>query len=192
MHLSLRLVGFDMLVGRVRRLPPRPIDSARARLIRAPLDSIAALPRSARTPGPPERFQVALASGDTGAARRVLAEYDSTITPQANGFSSAFTQELFGSARMHLAVHDTAGAEAQLAKLERLVMKAPFQNNFAIASLGPWLGEAWLLAGDVAAARGRRAEGDGMYRRLIGLWEGGDPDLQHLVRDAQAHLALLR
>jgi tetratricopeptide (TPR) repeat protein len=150
-HLSVRLVGFDMLVGRVRRLPPRPIDWARARLNRARIDSM-----------------------------------------PANRFGSDYPQELFGSARMHLAVHDTAGAEVQLAELERLVMKAPFQNNFAIASLGPWLGDAWLLAGDVAAARGRRAEADGMYRRLVGLWEGGDSDLQHLVRDAQAHFAVLR
>jgi hypothetical protein len=55
----------------------------------------------------------------------------------------------------------------------------------------PWLGRAWLLTGDVAAARGRPEEARRMYRRVIGLWGGGDADLLPLVEQARAKLSSL-
>ncbi|HET7372217.1 MAG TPA: hypothetical protein VFJ20_02500, partial [Gemmatimonadaceae bacterium] len=55
----------------------------------------------------------------------------------------------------------------------------------------PWLGGAWLLAGDLAAARRRLPDAARMYRRVIGLWGGGDADLQPVVGEARAKLASL-
>jgi tetratricopeptide (TPR) repeat protein len=194
LHLLWKLVPLDMLVGRVRTVAARAMDTVRARVMHARIDSLMRQPRPPHLATPQEQFQVALAGGDTAAARRALVRYDSSITPPPNSFSSGFSEDLFRSARMHVATADTTGAEAQLGELEQHLMRAPFQYNpfLGAESLGPWLGQAWLLTGDIAAARGRRADAETMYRRLIGLWQGGDVALQPLVRDARTRLAAFR
>jgi len=53
------------------------------------------------------------------------------------------------------------------------------------------MGHAWALSGDVAAARGRTDDAARMYRRVIGLWEGGDPDTRPVVDHARTRLAAL-
>lgn len=189
MHLTFRLISLDVLVGRVRRVP---VDTERVRALRARFDSIARVPRPTPPPGPSQRFTSAIASGDTGAARRALAAFDSSLSVSSRMNSSDFAQELVHSARLHLTLGDSVGAEGRLAELEHELFEQPFQyNRMLIASLGPWLGDAWLLSGDLAAARGRRAEAEQMYRRLIGLWEGGDPTLQAPVRQASQRLTAL-
>lgn len=57
--------------------------------------------------------------------------------------------------------------------------------------LGPWVGRAWLLAGDLAAARGRRGNAAGLYRRVAGLWDGGDPEYHAVANDARVKLEAL-
>jgi hypothetical protein len=96
------------------------------------------------------------------------------------------------AAQNHLAVGDTAGAEARLAEIERVFNDEPFQYRVPIISgWRPWLGRAWLLTGDVAAARGRREEATRMYRRVIGLWGGGDAEVRPVVDQAQSRLSSL-
>ncbi|HEU5310542.1 MAG TPA: hypothetical protein VFV24_03720, partial [Candidatus Eisenbacteria bacterium] len=62
-----------------------------------------------------------------------------------------------------------------------------FRINFAYGGR-PWVGRAWLLSGDLAAARGRLEEAVRMYRRVVGLWGGGDADLQPVVNEARVKL----
>ncbi|MEP7347326.1 MAG: hypothetical protein ABI877_18795 [Gemmatimonadaceae bacterium] len=87
---------------------------------------------------------------------------------------------------------DTVGAEARLSEIERNFNDSRFRF---IASMsfyrGFWLGRAWLLSGEVAAARGRRDEASRMYRRVIGLLGGGDADLAPDVDRARTKLASL-
>jgi hypothetical protein len=42
--------------------------------------------------------------------------------------------------------------------------------------------------GDVAAKRGHPDDAARMYRRLIGLWDGGDPDIQPIANEARVKL----
>ena len=57
-----------------------------------------------------------LAAGDTVGARRTLASLDSTIAPQEGMMRiPPIGPQHFESAKYHLALGDTAGAEAQLA-----------------------------------------------------------------------------
>ena len=101
-------------------------------------------------------------------------------------------QPFFQSALHHVAAADTAGAEARLAELERRLMQR-FQFNHALSrdNLGPWLGDAWLLSGDIAAKRRHLPEAARMYRRVIGLWDGGDVRVQPIVLEARGKLASL-
>ena len=96
------------------------------------------------------------------------------------------------SAEQHLAIRDTAGALARLAEIEKPFTDRHFQY-VVTRSYGPplWSGRAWLLAGDIAAARGQLDEARRMYRRAIGLWEGGDPDVMPVVERARTRLASL-
>jgi hypothetical protein len=123
----------------------------------------------------------------------LLASQDSLLTPR-DGMQrfSQVDERTFYSAEQHLALGDTLGAEARLAEIERPFNDEPFQHRGAIAyGQRPWAGRAWLLSGDVAAARGRREEASRMYRRVIGLWGGGDPDLKPVVDQARARLGAL-
>jgi hypothetical protein len=90
-------------------------------------------------------------------------------------------------------LRDTAGAEGLLNEIEQPFEAAMFQFSAAVAYQGPpWVGRAWLLRGDVAAARGRQSEAAAMYRRVIGLWAGADADVQPVVNDARVRLEALR
>lgn len=96
------------------------------------------------------------------------------------------------SAVSHLALGDTAGAETRLAEIEDVFNRGRFQYvTLMYQGVGPWLGRAWMLSGNLAAARRRFPEAERMDRRVTGLWGGGDPDLQPLVDDARAKLESL-
>ena len=184
------VAGLNALLGRNRPAPaPTALDSARYRALWARRDSMLRA-------NPPRRdtsrsVTDLLAAGDTAGARRALAREDSIITPRDNVIVSAGESPLW-SAQQHLALGDTAGALARLADIER-VLKAR-QLRFAVTRLDgsrPWLGRAWLLAGDVAAARGQTSEARKMYNRVVGLWAGGDPEVRPTVDQARARLESL-
>ena len=125
----------------------------------------------------------------------MLARMDSAGAPP-NAMMRTFPRagpEHFQSARYHLAVGDTAAAEARLAEIEQVFNDPRFPFSISLMLAGPpaWLGNAWLLAGDLAAARRRLPDAARMYRRVIGLWDGGDPDVQPVVGEARAKLASL-
>ena len=182
-----QLAGLNAIVGRFR---PPPIDSARARASRARLDSI--IRHSPPSP-PPKGFTDLLAVGDSVGARRWLAGMDSAIASRGRGrmFPRVDWDQL-ESATYHLALGDTAGAQARLADIEQPLQEHPFQFSVSLGYGGAeWLGHAWLLSGDVAAARQRAEDASRMYRRVIGLWGGGDADLQPVVEQARTKLAAL-
>ena len=52
-------------------------------------------------------------------------------------------------------------------------------------------GRTWLLMGDLAAARGRNDVAIRAYRRVVGMWSTGDPELQPAVVRARQALATL-
>ena len=131
-----------------------------------------------------------LSAGDTAGARRALARIDSMMAPQP-GWTRLprYDSGQLQIVQFHLVLRDTARAEARLADIERLFHERPFQFriNFAYGEY-PWVGRAWLLSGDLAAARGRSEEAVRMYRRVVGLWGGGDADLQPVVNEARVKL----
>ena len=142
---------------------------------------------------PPARrgFSALLADGDTLEARRQLAQLDSTLARMSGGNSlPRVTAMHLGSATNHLALADTAGAEARLAEIEQAFNYRDFRFSISLG-YGAWLGDAWLLSGDLAAAHRRFAEAARMYRRVIGLWSGADPNVQPLVDKARAKLESL-
>ena len=179
------VAGLNALLGRYR---PPPVDSVRARQARARLDSVL---RNA-PPAPPREptFDELIATGDTAGARRALARIDSmmALPPGATRLPRYDSSDL-QITRSYLALRDTARAEARLADIERPFHERPFQFriNFAYGER-PWVGRAWLLSGDLAAARGRLEEAARMYRRVVGLWGGGDADLQPVVNEARVKL----
>lgn len=184
------VAGLNSLLG---RYPPPPVDSARAGVSRARVDSILRNypPGRPAVPG----FPGILPAGDTAVARRVLARMDSTLGPRAGGmkrFPRVGPLHL-ESARNHLALGDTAAAAARLAEIEQAFNDRPFQVSVSLSYDGsrPWLGLAWLLAGDLAAAQHRVPDAARMYRRVVGLWGGGDPELEPVVREARAKLGAL-
>jgi tetratricopeptide (TPR) repeat protein len=182
------LANLNALVGRYR-VPPDT--SARARAARARLDSVI---RSRPVAQPPSKsFAALLAAGDVSGARQELARLDSSLALREGMRRSPQVDEgTLLSAEQHLAVGDTVGAEARLAEIERPLNDGRFQYSVAMAyGPLPWAGRAWLRSGDVAAARGRREEASRMYRRVIGLWGGGDADLKSVVDQARAKLASL-
>ena len=179
------IASLNALVGRHR---PPPVDSARLRQFRARIDSL--------TPNHPPRPGVSelLAAGDKVGARRVLASMDSTIAPQEGMMRiPPIGRQHLESAKYHLALGDTAGAEAQLAGIERSLQHRPFQFSpgLVFGDANPWMGLAWSLAADVAVARGRPDEAARLYRRVIGLWGGGDRDLDAVVERARTRLRSL-
>ena len=179
----------NALVGRLR-LPP--VDSVRMRRQQARIDSIA----RRRPPQPSQReptVQELLTAGDTAGARRIVVRFDSMMAGQPGtvrlpNFDASHLQ----LAQFHLALGDTALAEARLADIERPFHERPFQFKIAFAyGSQPWVGRAWKLSGDLAAARGRPADARRMYERVVGLWGGGDADLQSLVTEANSRLDAL-
>ena len=183
------LANLNALLGRFRA---PPVDSVRERLNRERIDAMLRSRAAAPPLGP--GFSELLAAGDTVGARRLLARMDSAMAPP-NATMRRFPRigpEHFHSARHHLAVGDTSGAEARLAEVEQVFNDPRFPSLRLIdAGPSPWLGSAWLLAGELAAARRRFPDAARMYRRVIGLWGGGDVDLQPVVVEARAKLASL-
>ncbi len=183
------VASLNSLLGRHR---PPPVDSARERENRA-LRGFVRREGPSR-PSPARQIAEHLAAGDTVAARRVLVQIDSSVAPRPGVL--VFPEVGPGRlelARWHLAVADTVGAEGRLAEMESSFNDRSFR--FVVSRMGgsgpPWLGHAWMLAGDLAAARGRPAEAARMYRRIIGLWGGGDPDVEPVVDRARVRLSSL-
>ena len=143
---------------------------------------------------PRPTIEALLAAGDTAGARRRLASLDSTNAPHEGWMRIApVGREHLESAKYHLALGDTAVAEAQLAEIEGILYHRPFQYSpgLVFSDLRPWMGLAWSLKADVAAARGRADEAVRLYRRVIGLWEGGDPEVDPVVEHARTRLRSL-
>jgi tetratricopeptide (TPR) repeat protein len=182
------VASLNALLGRYR---PPPIDSARARQNLVRFDSVRRNrpPASLREPG----FAEILAAGDTARAWRALARMDSALAPTPGTIRvPQFGPEHLQSAEYHLALGDTTGAESRLAEIERPFNEGRFQSIvFEYSYTPPLSGRAWLLSGDLASARGRPEAAARMYRRVIGLWGGGDADLKPVVDRARAGLESL-
>jgi hypothetical protein len=180
------IAGLNSLLGRNR---PPPVDSNVMRRNRVRFDSMA----RSRPTFPPPRPSVSqlAAAGDTAAARHELVRFDSILAPPVGGLRFSRARLQFASASSHLIVADTAGAEARLAAIDQILSDRPLQYSGVMYDGGPWIGHAWMLAGNLAAARHRFPEAARMYRRIVGLWGGGDPDLQPLVVEARAKLESL-
>ena len=186
---SYPVASLNAMLGRYR---PPPVDSARARQNQLRFDSLIRNRPPASPPGP--TFSELLAAGDTVGARRVLARRDSALVRRAGAVRvPQVGLEHLESAEYHLALGDTAAAELRLAEIERPFNEGRFR--YSVPSMydawRPWLGRAWSLSGDLAAARGRNEAAARMYRRVIGLWGGGDPDLKPVVDHARARLDAL-
>jgi tetratricopeptide (TPR) repeat protein len=181
------ITGLNSLLGRNR---PPAVDTALVRRGRAWRDSMTrSLPPATARRG----FSALLAAGDTAGARRELGRMDSSLTQQGGmrRFPLVSVMHL-ESARQHLALGDTAAAAARLAEIEQMLNDAEFQYSVPMANYGgPWMGQAWMLAGNLAAARRQYPEAARMYRRIVGLWGGADADLQPLVNEARAKLGSL-
>ena len=97
---------------------------------------------------PEPGFPELLAAGDTAGARRSLARMDSAMAPSVNQtrFARAGGEYLW-SATYHVALRDTAGAEKQLAEIERVLEYRPFQYSLGLlfSDPQPWMGQAWSL-----------------------------------------------
>ena len=140
---------------------------------------------------PPPTIEELLAKGDTSGARLLLAQLDSSLVPTPGEWRLPRVDETFlYAAEMHLALGDTVAAESRLSGIDRALYdrRGDFSELESFA-WRPWLGRAWLRSGEVAAARGRRDDAMRMFRRVIGLWGGGDVDLQPLVERARTQLA---
>ena len=182
------IAGLNAVLGR-HRPPPRDTASAVAQRERGRLDSI--VRRLPPAPPPSPSFSALLAAGDSSGARRALARMDSLMMPREGTIRvPRMDGSTLQSAEQHLALGDTALAEARLAEIEQPFKDRRFQYSFALLDgvRPPWLGRAWSLAGDLAAAHGRPEEASRMYRRVIGLWGGGDPDVRPVVDRARARL----
>ena len=132
--------------------------------------------------------------GDTASARRALARFDAiqrrldADAPDNGGWLL--------SSEAHLALGDSAGALRQMREwADRLPRFVP--RDGAIVGIGAYAGSfmwgrALLLYGDLLAASGDRAAARPQYQALIGLWAGGDPEVQPFVTRARAALARMR
>jgi len=131
-------------------------------------------------------------SGDTARIRRALAVFDSTIATLAYNPDEG---SALVSARAHLFLGDTATARRTL----RLFADSTWRTTPLLTPLGSlqpaYAGMVWprmfLLQADLAAVAGDRAEATQGYRRVIGLWEDGDAEVQPVVRRAREALARL-
>jgi TolB-like protein len=132
-----------------------------------------------------------LATGDTARFRVALARYDSiggTLTEEPDAGLA------LPGAYAHLAVGDTAGALVWL----RRFRDQTWNRSAVLDQIAPGFGfqgllwaRTFQLMGDLTAATGQRDEARQAYRRLIGMWEHGDPDVQPAVaraREALSHL----
>jgi tetratricopeptide (TPR) repeat protein len=179
------------LLGRQR---PMPVDSAVLRRYRPQIDSMRRNPPPLARPVREPTIQELIASGDSAGARRLLARMDSAEWTRRDArVSPRFSPWHLDLARYHLALGDTAEAEDRLEKIGEPFETGRFQVGVGLMYRDPhtWLGHLWMLRGDVAVARGRADEARAMYRRVIGLWEGADADVQSVVGEARVRLAAL-
>ena len=132
-----------------------------------------------------------LALGDSVRSRRALATFDSLAASQQdepdNGLSLT-------GAHGHLMVADTAGALASLLRFRDVTWRHSSildQIGGGFAFAGMLWPRTFLLLGDLAAATGRRDVAADAYRKFIGMWGQGEPNVQPLVARARAALAKL-
>jgi tetratricopeptide (TPR) repeat protein len=185
---SFALASLNALLGRYR---PAPVDSVHAKRLRARFDSIV---RANPLPAVrPPSFAGLLANGDTNAARRLLARHDSANAPRPGmrRFPRA-DESIVWSAEQHLTLGDTTIAIAQLGEIERAFTDRQFRYSAVpLAGTQPWLGRAWLLAADLAAARGQTDDARRLYTRVVGLWGCGDAEVKPIVDKARLRLESL-
>ena len=85
-----------------------------------------------------------LKEGDSVEARRRLTEMDSTLAPLRRVATFLMVRSFhLESATYHLALGDTAGAEARLAEIEQPFGEYPFEFSIGLGYGGdpqPWLG----------------------------------------------------
>lgn len=130
----------------------------------------------------------ALILGDTAAARRFALREEAT--PDDGFFGPALVT--LHAAETFLELGDTARARTDLDRLEHEIFP-----GFAIDggpdgsySVNPAMwGRAFLLQGDLAAAAHDSQTMISAYRRVIGLWSTGDPEVGPAVARARAALA---
>jgi hypothetical protein len=183
------ITALNALLGRNR---PAPVDTIAQARMRARIDSMLRQQAAAPRPPRPRTIRELIAARDTAGARREIARHDSALAPVAGRRNTREGEELLHSAEEHLAVGDTVGAEAQLARIEQFFNYRPFRYNFSLLfDTGPWIGNAWLLTGNLMASRRRPAEARKMYQRLIGLWGGADQQVKPLVDEARGRLDAL-
>ena len=132
-----------------------------------------------------------VATGDTGRIRSALARFDSVAVrmPEEpdNGFALA-------GALAHLAVNDSAGALARLRHFAQVTQNRSSlidQLGAGFAFSGMTWPRMFLLLGELEEGAGNRAAALAAYRRFIGFWEKGDPEVQPLVARARGALARL-
>jgi hypothetical protein len=185
------LASLSALLGHREELPPDT--TARARAMRARMDSVVRTLNVPRTPSPEGQFRLTFTAGDLPAARKALVRFDSIVAPKGQIRLPAVNEAFLQSAEWHLLLGDSAFAERRLDEIERALMDRTFEHNSVVRGGGPqpWLGRAWVLAGNLAAARGRHDEAARMYRRVVGLWADADAPLQPIVEEARAKLAAL-
>ena len=131
-----------------------------------------------------------LASGDRDRLRRALVAFDSLVGTLTDSPDNGFR---LLSARAHVLLGDTAAARRQLRSFADSTWRitpplTPVGSGGVAMMLWPRM---FLLQADLAAAAGDRAEAAQAYRRVIGFWEDGDPEVQPVVRRAREALARL-
>ena len=130
----------------------------------------------------------ALILGDTAAARRFAQREEAN--PDDGSFGPAIVT--LHAAETFLELGDTARARRDLDRLE-----SEIYPGFALDggpdgaySVNPAMwGRAFLLQGDLAAAQHDQATMVRAYRRVVGLWASGDPEVQPAVTRARSALS---
>lgn len=137
------------------------------------------------------RLAAFMTSGNPGRARLELARFDTTVL--ATPVETPENGSLLFSAESHLMLGDSAVALDRLVEFERRWVYQPvFQlwpQGFMFSSM-LW-GRTWLLMGDLAASRGQNDVAVRAYRRVVGMWSGGDAEVQPGVMRAREALARL-
>jgi serine/threonine-protein kinase len=125
------------------------------------------------------RALLALSRGDSAAARRALAEPDST---QAKYMYAAYRRPLAAQAYFLLGDY-----QATLRSLQDFEPQALRTGGFD--SRWGMLGRVRLLRAAAFEQLGRRAEARQEYREVLSQWRSADPSLQPFVHQAQQGLA---
>ena len=138
------------------------------------------------------RLVSVLATGDTARFGRALTTFDSSVAAQPDNPDAGYT---YLSARAHLLRSDTTGALRQLTSFADSTWRVT-PALAAVGALQPaYAGMLWprefLLMGDLLAAKGRKQDAAQAYRRVVGLWSRGDPEVQPIVTRAREALARL-